>query len=560
MRAWVDGRAAGHVDRGVPRPPTSAVLEVGRVQRGAAEGPALNGALREARLLDAGSGDVLAHWRFDGKAGGALTDRTSHGHRARLGGDHPSTRPTLVELDDLQITPGRLYVDGLTAVHDRLCSVDDQAALPGATLPADTSPGCAYLFYLDAWERYVAPAQDPGLRDPALDDGDTAGRTTVAAQVRWIPVNVSDGVAPSCVDCPEWRTLASGVRRKGHLRVRHDRRVGTEVENRVYRVQVHGTAPEQRWKWSRDNGSVVLPLEPLSEPSRAVRVRPTWGRSLPISVGSRLEVADDRSLLSDAAAPLAVVTEVDDAQRVIGLDRATGSLTSGARGTHDIGSDGTLRPVAIRWEGEDALEPGTWFALEHGIEVRFEPGDVFQPGDHWTFTTRETTGTIDWPTGEAETAARPADGITHHVTALATLSFGEAGFELRDCRHTFGPLGAGGVRRVGDTMTGPLAIRPDPPLSDDQDALSVQGPARAARWLGPLGSPDAVASRNLVDARGHTREAGAGGRHRAAGVRDPRRFGRAAVRLRLDGQHGRHDPPHARVDGVRQAGPRGAPG
>lgn len=51
--------------------------------------------------------------------------------------------------------------------------------------------------------------------------------------------------------------------------------------------------------------------------------------------------------------------------------------------------------------------------LEDGIQVRFKPGRVYVPGDHWVISARTATSDVEWPgpVGQPETV--PPHGVEH---------------------------------------------------------------------------------------------------------------------------------------------------
>ena len=88
---------------------------------------------------------------------------------------------------DLQIAPGRFYVDGILCENEaEPATFLAQPDLPGTALP--TAAG-SYAVYLDVWERHVTAGEQradgfPSLREPALGGPDTASRVRVVWQVK----------------------------------------------------------------------------------------------------------------------------------------------------------------------------------------------------------------------------------------------------------------------------------------------------------------------------------------------------------------------------------------
>ena len=160
----------------------------------------------------------------------------------------------------LLLSAGRYYVDGLL--------VENEAE---AAIEVDAQPG-QHLVYLDVWEREVTAVDDPHLLDPALGGPDTSVRIQVVWQVR---LQVAGESAPTEPELP-----CLEVRTPGGYR-------GTE--NALYRVEIHSADESGRaiFKWSRDNGSVVLPV---LEVERDVL---TLGSVDRLEMGQWLELTDE---------------------------------------------------------------------------------------------------------------------------------------------------------------------------------------------------------------------------------------------------------------------------
>src|SRR5262245_53738610 len=88
----------------------------------------------------------------------------------------------------IEITPGRLYVDGIVAelnppTSGTKHSFTAQPDFPGAVLPTVNGN---YLVYLDVWQRHVTAIEDPAIREVALGGPDTATRSQTVAQVKML--------------------------------------------------------------------------------------------------------------------------------------------------------------------------------------------------------------------------------------------------------------------------------------------------------------------------------------------------------------------------------------
>ena len=174
----------------------------------------------------------------------------------------------------------------------------------------DPLPGedAVHLAYVVAWQREVTPLENPDLLEPALGGIDTTTRWQTVWQVRLL-ADVGDDatcatpeaelagwtelVAPSTarlttatidVEDPEDPCLVPPT--DGY----------TGVENQLYRVEIHAvgdTQADARFKFSRENASVVTSIEAFGSADRGLR-RPHRPRRQPEHQGRRLGRADRR--------------------------------------------------------------------------------------------------------------------------------------------------------------------------------------------------------------------------------------------------------------------------
>ena len=96
--------------------------------------------------------------------------------------------------DDLRISDGRYYVDGILCENEKAVPLAAQPDLPGMELPS--YPG-RYIAYLDVWAEHVTMFERPELREVALGGPDTATRSRTIWQVRLVkPQQTPDGCPP----------------------------------------------------------------------------------------------------------------------------------------------------------------------------------------------------------------------------------------------------------------------------------------------------------------------------------------------------------------------------
>lgn len=352
---------------------------------------------------------------------------------------------------------------------------DQPDAYRDAENPADRLPAqLPYLVYLKVWERTVTAAEDPGIREVALGAAlpDTAARIKTVWQV--LPLAGTDLGAPENPTSDQLRTAfrawadkqrapaaAAAFRTERPERTDEDPCVIPPdsryrgPENQLYRVEVHtgGTAGTATFKWSRENGSVVFPVSALD--GTWVELA-TLGQDdkLDLNAGDRVELADSAYTSRGEPAALLRVEEVDLPGRRVRLDAEPGPGTGRLPGLHpflrrwDHRAPGGRAAAEQHGDGALKLAEGAWTDLEDGVQVWFEPGGRYRPGDYWTVPARTVTGTVEWPaTPDDRPLLQHPAGIEAHYAPLAWVVGGEA--SQTDLRYVFRPL-AGPVEAVSE--------------------------------------------------------------------------------------------------------------
>ncbi|MEU2130719.1 DUF6519 domain-containing protein [Streptomyces sp. NPDC018352] len=483
-----------------------------------------------------------------GRHGGPLGADGDTGFRIEYHGATP-------DLDTLDIHGGHYYVDGILcdatrpapgdAVPDEDTAASDpddgtptaeppafwdywdqpdgyrDKEKPGDRLPTDYP----FVVYLDVWERAVTAAEDPALREVALGPAmpDTAARRKVVWQV--LPLAYSklgiEGDAPSPDEvrraferwaadeaAPESR-LAARSERPDHADedpclVKPDARY-RGPENQLYRVEIHeggeagkaGKPGNATFKWSRENGSVVFPVD---------EVDGTWVQlaslgqddKLDLDVGDHVELVDTAYASRLEPLPLLKVEELDLPGRRVRLS---------AEPDRHVGRRPELHPYLRRWDhragpghrggrttalrgGAVRIEEGAWLPLEDGVEIYFEKGRTYRTGDYWTVTARTATGSVEWPVNAARNPLliHPA-GIVRHYAPLALVKGEGSPVDLR----------------LGFT---PLATRAVPPAG--AAALAAEQQAREEELAAEGAAPAATRSQTTAAAEAEVDEAAAG--------------------------------------------------
>jgi hypothetical protein len=344
----------------------------------------------------------------------------------------------------------------------RLTTYLTQPDLPS---PPRFTGGTSLQIYLDVWERLISAIEDQSIREVALGGPDTAARTRVVWQVKWLDAKLNatdDCLSPQALRdrlAPANRGLLSA--RTEHTRATADPGSGFRgAENQLYRIEIHsggaagGTAS---FKWSRENGSVVFPIAALTVDGSTTRVTlGDLGRDerFALAEGDYVEVQDDHSVLGNIPGALL---------RVQSIDRASLKVTLAGTTIDSVGAHPDLHPLLRRWDhkpqarltiGKDGAVPipsdGRWLDLENGVQVSFDTaGATFRPGDYWMIPARVAIRDVIWPTETATVTqgapvtnpvATPPDGVTHHYAPLGLVTIADNRLTTRACRNTERPL------------------------------------------------------------------------------------------------------------------------
>ena len=393
---------------------------------------------------------------------------------------------------DLNISAGRLYVDGLLCENPAATTVANQPDLPdtaspvlpaGASLlplppvgvtaasitgvvvfnagnavaPADGT----YLAYLEAWQRHLSPldlpVDDTSMREVALGGPDTCTREKTVWQVKLLRAGELD--APlTCLssNIAAWNTLTAAP--DGRLAARAEASIPPKtpcqlppeagyrlLENHLYRVEIHDDASvtgKARYKWSRDNGSLSSRVvrwlnDPIANEFEVASI----GRDdvLAITAGCWVEFYDDTHELLGQPGPLVPVIRTEGNVVTVDLTKLIG---------HAL--DQPLfpsNPRVRRWDGVAEIRPAAiasatgWEELaQDGIELKFAPGS-YRIGDYWLIPARTATAAIEWPKEAGKPAFLPPAGVLRAFARLALLEFkAGAWIPKSDCRPLFPSL------------------------------------------------------------------------------------------------------------------------
>jgi len=363
-----------------------------------------------------------------------------------------------LEGENVGISAGRMYVDGVLVENAAEATLLDQPYLPGG-VPLPAVDGL-YAAYVDVWQRHLTGLEDGDLLEPALGGADTATRQQTVWQVKLEQQLTGLAGDSRCADLVGFRPQLTLPRPTLAAR-------GTRAtqENRLYRVEIHrverdasGAVTAATFKWSRDNGTVAARIaNPRLRDiilTRRIDQQPAGG----FAAGQWIEVTDEEHMLRGEPGTFARLSAVAG-------ETLTVEAWPGAGDPPDLAGVALVR----RWDsqGEMTVEipvaNGGWIALEEGLEIHFDSATAgYLPGDYWVIPVRVEAGVL-WPTDEVgQVAYLEPHGPEHHYATLALLRREAGAWSLEEhCLKTFESITDfvnAKVDRTGDVMSGPLTI------------------------------------------------------------------------------------------------------
>jgi hypothetical protein len=401
------------------------------------------------------------------------------------------------------IWPGTYYIAGLPCDNEAARLFSDQPGFPPFT-PAnpgditELSTGTGYLVYLDAWERHVTWFTDERIREVALGGPDTATRAQVVWQVRvqkWTPTaGQTDAQDRDEAEALVKDKLPALARVRMRCRAGHSTASTTpcvispaaryrRTENQLYRVEIHRGGPAWNGsrdatgnandaatiKWSRDNGSVLLPVKSLAKgkgegEAQVGDLGPDERHT--VHEGEWVELVDDT--LRGKPGGLWQVASINRDDSIVTLKSPDASPSP------QYDENDSRHPMLRRWNHggggiplsgggmlfteTDGEDEESWIPLEDGIEIQFPPGSPqeYRAGDYWLIPARTALGDVLWPvevdsagaeihypdSGHPVPAAQEPHGVDHFYAPLAYVTFKSNGaFDtLTDLRRLVPPL------------------------------------------------------------------------------------------------------------------------
>ncbi len=360
-------------------------------------------------------------------------------------------------LRDFSIAAGRYYVEGILCENDVAVLYTRQPSFPLGLKDdsAAISDDRTYLVYLDVWERHLTHVEDPSIREVALGGPDTCSRAMVVWQVRVSEMTSeqADNRDANGEDLLDQFLLSAALDASTDpmLKARSQVQAATTdahsispdthysgLENHLYRMEVHrpgsvaDAATEQQgtasFKWSRDNGSVIFPIEEFSG-SELRLSNLARGNHPGLEVGDWVEVVDDAYVLRTRALPLLQIVEIHSGDRQV-------TLSDSVR--NDVGREPALHPYLRRWDqragvgGDGTLPIATnesdgWIPVEDGLQVKFSAAGNYRTGDYWMIPARTATADVEWPGEPGDPRWVTPYGIKHYYAPLAKVKIDATG-------------------------------------------------------------------------------------------------------------------------------------
>ncbi|GAB4180478.1 MAG: hypothetical protein Fur006_14650 [Coleofasciculaceae cyanobacterium] len=378
--------------------------------------------------------------------------------------------------DDLEIAPGRIYVDGI------LCELEEERDEKGNLVyttykqqpnyPPITESETKgnYLAYLDVWQRHITAIDDPEIREVALTSvPDTTTRTKTIWQVKL--QKIGDELSQREQVLQAWKAALNIDAERGKLAARLKPTFdsptslatnGKQLENQLYRIEIHqsGSVGTATFKWSRNNGTVVSNVQGIKDNVITTNSL-SRDESQAFVNGDWIEITNEAQELQGKPGILVRLTEQTFGNKLV-FD--PGTLTVADDESINLQNISPKDKFKVRrWNQKTSAVLSTntdWVELENeGIQVKFEGAETFsyRTGDYWLIPVRnDSQYPIEWPTTkDQQPVLKPPQGINHHYCPLTLLKYNG---ETEDYRPTFPPL----VRcldTAGGVISGSLEIQ-----------------------------------------------------------------------------------------------------
>jgi hypothetical protein len=337
-----------------------------------------------------------------------------------------------------------------------------------------------YLVYLDVWERHISYIEDeseltPRIREVALGKADTTTRSQLVWQVKTIQINGSDfssdedknrlksspevlrtflkdkvilkpgtgllkaqAKMPAGADASQPCTIAPDSRYRG-------------AENQLYRIEIHhsGNADKATFKWSRENGSVIFPVQEVDGKTITLG-HLGWDDRSSLKPDDWVELIDDQYELQGRAESLRQVASIKSMEMTVELkDAFSPSINEQSHRLLRRWDQKENSKIKLDTEGTIMVKEEEWIPLEEGVEIYFDKSDPptssYTTGDYWLIPARTATGDVEWPQettgGNLSPIAILPHGVEHQYAPLWIISVdGQGSVTVNnndDCRCQF---------------------------------------------------------------------------------------------------------------------------
>ncbi len=224
------------------------------------------------------------------------------------------------------------------------------------------------------------------------------------------------------------------------------------AENQLYRVEIHqggAVSSPATFKWSRENGSVALPIRTANGRKLTLEHLGRDAR-FSVEVGDWVEIEGFNFEKKDLVqpSPLLQIEEVNYIDMTVTVNEETPDVSEGRRvlrrwdqkaGDPRIGGL-ELRDGAAIIKEDSADVNENWLNLEDGIKIQFvqTPNTLYRRGDYWVIPARTATGDVEWPGPVGNPVPLPPHGVEHHYAPLARIKVDAVGVTLlADLRRKF---------------------------------------------------------------------------------------------------------------------------
>ncbi|MFW9872761.1 MAG: DUF6519 domain-containing protein, partial [Candidatus Thorarchaeota archaeon] len=375
-----------------------------------------------------------------------------------------------VKVINLQITPGRLWVDGSLIYLKQKLNAEDAAsvidepkiikriATPLEFIDVERAQGIAatkIMVFLEVWQDVINGFQEPKLLiEPALNGIDTTERLQTMFSFKYLEI---DSDAINCSNFHEYIKYSEKGRLSASFRadVEIDEECPklvsggyTGLEHRFYRIEMAKTNLKEGpfFKWDRNNGSLVgRGIFNITEEEKVVEIKanlqpilysdylgsetgadfymeivdyneelgmyePLYGAKVKLMERKMLKVEKDEEYL--------------DLRKLANKEQIFFRLWKGIKSVSDYTLNGKLT-------NKNKLESGICLAFDRDNKKSYRPGDF------WTFPVRADAITLDGKESKKEIfVLKEPFGINYRLIPLAI----KDNDDIKDCRIPFRPL------------------------------------------------------------------------------------------------------------------------